>query len=739
MKTRPSGRFGLVLLLVSMVLPLARAQEATAPALTNATPVTLNQATDAVPAVPAELKTNAVAAPAVPPSTNAVTPVALANSTTVSNVPPLIITNAAAAVVAPPATTPREVRVSKAMGDIIRLTGSGVDESVILNYISNSPAMFVLGAEELVYLTDLGVSIPTITAMIQRDQALRVAWTTPANPVPVVETKPEATLESSAPTYQNPPEGEAVAEAPAEPPSDEYFYDSLSPYGTWVDVDGYGRCWRPTVCTTVPNWRPYCDRGRWVYTDSGWYWMSDYSWGSVAFHYGRWFSHPRWGWCWWPNNVWAPSWVTWRYTGDYCGWAPLPPNSIYTPGYGISYYGSSVGVGFSFGIGVGAYTFVSWGNVCNPYPYRYCLPANQCVEPYNKGTVVNHYGGGHGGKVNNLGIPPERVQQHSRTEVRTVKLREEATSNVGLRRERLERDGSTLVVNRPIRPAYGSGSTAAFNPSTASLRTAPGDTASRGMLRPSDQLQLGGNSAAPVAANQSARTAASRTERRGGATVVSLPQPQTQAAAPVAAPQAASAPNPNIIRSTEIKRTPMPARTATPILSKPIVVERPAYTPTTRVVGGLPNQPANGNASRPSRTTSTWTPSNPQVNRPASAPNYTAPGTDNRTRPNSSPQVVSPGTSVYDQRPSYNNRSEDRAARSGGSSFTPSAPIRIDPRPSVNLQTPPARPTYSPAPTMTAPRMESRPAPAPAMTPAPAAPRVESRPSAPSSRPSGGR
>ena len=26
-----------------------------------------------------------------------------------------------------------------------------------------------------------------------------------------------------------------------------YFYDTLAPYGTWVEVEGYGRCWRPTV------------------------------------------------------------------------------------------------------------------------------------------------------------------------------------------------------------------------------------------------------------------------------------------------------------------------------------------------------------------------------------------------------------------------------------------------------------------------------------------------------------
>src|SRR5207302_3435873 len=96
------------------------------------------------------------------------------------------------------------------------------------------------------------------------------------------------------------------------------FSDALAPYGNWVDVAGYGRCWQPAVGAVNPGWRPYCDRGHWAYTDSGWYWMSDYSWGWAPFHYGRWFQHERLGWCWTPDNVWGPAWVSWRYSNNYC-------------------------------------------------------------------------------------------------------------------------------------------------------------------------------------------------------------------------------------------------------------------------------------------------------------------------------------------------------------------------------------------------------------------------------------
>ena len=144
---------------------------------------------------------------------------------------------------------------------------------------------------------------------------------------------------------------------PDTPVTVNYFYDSLSPYGSWVVVNGYGRCWRPTVCLYNPGWLPYCDRGHWVYTDCGWYWSSDYAWGAT-FHYGRWFRNASFGWCWCPDTVWAPSWVTWRYSNNYCGWAPLPPGTSFQTGVGIVFNGSAVSVGFSFGLGANCFTFV---------------------------------------------------------------------------------------------------------------------------------------------------------------------------------------------------------------------------------------------------------------------------------------------------------------------------------------------------------------------------------------------
>lgn len=111
------------------------------------------------------------------------------------------------------------------------------------------------------------------------------------------------------------------------------FYEPLAPYGTWFTLEGYGQVWRPRHVHA--EWRPYTD-GRWLYTEYGWTWVSDWPWGWAPFHYGRWYSHSVYGWVWIPGTVWAPAWVAWRYAPGWAGWAPLPPEAVWTPGIGLS-------------------------------------------------------------------------------------------------------------------------------------------------------------------------------------------------------------------------------------------------------------------------------------------------------------------------------------------------------------------------------------------------------------------
>ena len=104
------------------------------------------------------------------------------------------LTNAQPAAVVPnvdngPTASPEAVAVSPApraepilpptilpatpLAEVIKLAQSGVGDSVMFAFITNSIKPFGLGAEEIVYLNDLGVSSSVITTMMQHDQSLK--------------------------------------------------------------------------------------------------------------------------------------------------------------------------------------------------------------------------------------------------------------------------------------------------------------------------------------------------------------------------------------------------------------------------------------------------------------------------------------------------------------------------------------------------------------------------------------
>src|SRR5215469_12245821 len=135
------------------------------------------------------------------------------------------------------------------------------------------------------------------------------------------------------------------------------FHDQLAQYGYWVYSDRWGLVWQPAG---VPDdFRPYMSDGYWTYTDEyGWYWASNYPWGDIAFHYGRWINDPDDGWMWIPGYTWSPGWVVWRTSGQYIGWMPAPPDEAFLSGRG------DVSLGISFGFGGGQVAF-NWNN--DPY------------------------------------------------------------------------------------------------------------------------------------------------------------------------------------------------------------------------------------------------------------------------------------------------------------------------------------------------------------------------------------
>jgi hypothetical protein len=330
------------------------------------------------------------------------------------------------------AKLPSDIDPDSPLAQVIRLVQASVEQSVILTYVSNSTNLFNLNAEEIIYLNDLGAPPEIANAMIQHDQQLQQAGMAAHTP----ETAPPAGTEPT------PPPTEATV---------TYFYSTLAPYGGWVNLDGYGWCWRPTIVTYSNGWQPYCQNGYWVYSNCGWYWVSGYSWGWATFHYGRWFCHPHYGWCWWPDTTWAPSWVCWRYNQDYCGWAPLPPHAVYQSGVGFVYQGHAVTAGFSFGLNAGAFTFVATKNFCDPHLQRFRVDAAEGNRIFNQTMVINNIDfDSHQRGIVNAGVPPKHITAVTRQEIHPVTIQAGNGSPVwGGKHEQFALNGTTLIVNRP--------------------------------------------------------------------------------------------------------------------------------------------------------------------------------------------------------------------------------------------------------------------------------------------------
>jgi Family of unknown function (DUF6600) len=169
--------------------------------------------------------------------------------------------------------------------------------------------------------------------------------------------------------------------------SETDFYEPLSPYGQWVVIAGYGRCWRPARVDAT--WRPYSN-GHWIRTEAGWYWASSEPWGWATYHYGRWDWMQAYGWIWVPQIQWAPAWVTWREGGGYVGWAPMPPHARITVSGSVEVHETVIAPRF---------VFVEERHMTEPVHPRTVIVNNQTVvnktvnitkiQVVNNNTVIN--------------------------------------------------------------------------------------------------------------------------------------------------------------------------------------------------------------------------------------------------------------------------------------------------------------------------------------------------------------
>ncbi len=322
--------------------------------------------------------------------------------------------------------------LSPGLEEIIKMAQAHIAEDTILAYIQNSGQSYNPSADEILYLSDLGVTDKIVAALFPKPDAAPAGTAAPAAP-PAAVLAPEpppapaagSPVTGAAPDsmIDAPPAAAGEEPPPLQNPQDSYFYDSLAPYGSWVQT-AEGWAWQPMVASVDGNWLPYRDRGQWVLTDDGWYWASDYSWGWAAFHYGRWSQDGLFGWVWVPGQVWAPAWVAWRNTTDgFAGWAPLPPGAHFRRGAGLFAGAGLGGFNVSYGLSASSFTFVPQNHFLARNPGRFAAPVSRAAALFQSSAPVNNYSFS-GRRILNLGVSAEQIAAATKAAVPKLAIKD---------------------------------------------------------------------------------------------------------------------------------------------------------------------------------------------------------------------------------------------------------------------------------------------------------------------------
>ncbi|MBL9174915.1 MAG: hypothetical protein JNL10_15360, partial [Verrucomicrobiales bacterium] len=377
----------------------------------------------------------------------------------------------------------------------------------------------------------------------------------------------------------------------------------------------YGYVWQPSCAVITPGWRPYWNCGSWAWCDAGWYWNSSYSWGWAPFHYGNWVSAPGCGWCWVPGRTWGPSWVTFRYGGGYCGWAPLPPGCGVSAGVGLTWAGSGVSFGFGFGYSASDYCWTPTSYFTAPNCSAYGVYGSGVNQIYNGSSVINNYVVGNNNTIINNGIDPGHIAPHSRSEIRKVQLTDATSPNaagaVGGPRGRPGNPTQLAV----YRPPVGTSS---------SLSGSPGTTSAPGVRHEVRSSQTAGapapTTSTPAYRSLGSRPTANQPDR------LPAPNPRTPAVAPTSqftgTRAGISTPRPGVVSR------PTPAPTPAGYTGQSLAT-RGNYPNSSAVPGGSPGmgrlEPRKAPVSSdllPGEASSFQRPAAPRVGTPSVAGNF---------------------------------------------------------------------------------------------------------------------
>ena len=528
-------------------------------------------------------------------------------------------------------------------------------EDTILAYIQNSGQTYNPSAEEILYLSDLGLSDKVVSALLKKPDAPVAA--TAAPPAPAAPPAATRAVDAAAPPAGNagtmagldnmidiPPPAAVEEPPPLQNPQDSYFYDGLAPYGNWVQTaDGWG--WQPMVASVNSGWMPYRDRGCWVLTDDGWYWASDYSWGWGPFHYGRWSRHGASDGCGSPAmSGRRPGWLGGTRRTGFAGWAPLPPGVHFRPGVGLFAAGGALGGwNVSYGLNAASFTFVPQEHFLARNLGLSPRPAPRTAALFESSTPVNNYSFS-GGRILNEGVSAGQIAAATKAPVPKFTMKEVSSPDATAGKAA----GKSLAVFRP-------------NPAAPTMRS-PAEATAQPVLINKTPRPATTEAALPravptrpatVASDDSVQTPRSSynaSRGRSGFISSNFQPPPARTTPSSAAPAAPGAASPSVAGGGDARRVLSPSGPA-PAVGYPSYSPRGVYPPPPPAPGPAPS------FNLPQRNAPAY--SAPSYNAPASSPQHSAPAYN-------APAYSPPPSTPQHNAPAYNAPASAPAENRGG-------------------------------------------------------------------------
>ncbi len=185
------------------------------------------------------------------------------------------------------------------VAEVVKLTQSGVGDDVVVAYVKNAQTPYNLSANDIITLKNYGVSSGVISAMLNRDQALRSQTVLPGNapgatPATSVSTSPASGIPNAPTAPMAPTVGAPVAPTVGAPTAP--VPPAPAPPTTSTIIEQAPPAPQVEVVPISPGPNYYWVPGYWSW-NGGWVWVGGHwaarPWTGAVWVGGGWARHGR--------------------------------------------------------------------------------------------------------------------------------------------------------------------------------------------------------------------------------------------------------------------------------------------------------------------------------------------------------------------------------------------------------------------------------------------------------------